>query len=283
MIPENPLLTSFINNNNIVSTCDFISERINVGRIIYEVVRVIDGKPLFFEEHLERFFNSIINTGFVITLSKKSISLRIKALVEVNKLKEGNIRFQLSFVDDIEPIFTAWVTPFIYPKKELYDKGVLLTIMEAERKNPTIKTYNPKLKDKVSSQIFQDDIYEVLLVNNNGMITEGSRSNIFFVKGSTILTPLSTSVLPGITRQKVMDIAKNCGISCSEVDIEYNSIRSFDGAFITGTSPKVLPVKAIYEVSFNPENTTINTIVFEYDIMIANDIDNFSWTHIDDQ
>jgi len=57
MIPETPLLTSFINNNNIVSTCDFIPERINVGRVIYEVVRVIDGKPLFFEEHLERFYN----------------------------------------------------------------------------------------------------------------------------------------------------------------------------------------------------------------------------------
>ena len=283
MIPETPLLTSFINNNNTFSTCDFIPERINVGRIIYEVVRVIDGKPLFFEEHLERFFNSVLNAGFVITLSKKGLVLRINALVEVNKLNEGNIRFQLSFVDNIEPIFTAWVTPFIYPLKELYNKGVMLTIMEAERENPTIKVYNPKLKDKVSSQIFQNDIYEVLLVNNNGMITEGSRSNIFFVKGSTILTPLSTSVLPGITRQKVMDIAKNHGISCSEVDIEYNSIRSFDGAFITGTSPKVLPVKAIDEVSFNPENTTIKKIMFEYDIIITDDINNFSWSHIDNQ
>jgi len=283
MISETPLLTSFINNNNIISTCDFISERINVGRIIYEVVRVIDGKPLFFEEHLERFFNSVINTGFVITLSKKSLSLRINALIETNKLIEGNIRFQLSFVEDVEPIFTAWVTPFIYPNKELYEKGILLTTMESERKNPTIKAYNPKLRDKVSSQVFKNDIYEVLLVSNNGMITEGSRSNIFFVSGSTILTPLSTSVLPGITRQKVMDIARNFGIYCSEVDIEYNSIQSFDGVFITGTSPKVLPVKAIDEVSFNPENATIKKIMFEYDIITTDNIDNFSWPHIDSQ
>jgi len=154
--------------------------------------------------------------------------------------------------------------------------------MQAERKNPTVKVYDQRLKKEVSLQIFHNDIFEVLFVNKKDMITEGSRSNIFFVNGGAVLTPLPTSVLPGITRQKIIEIAKKCNIPCSEIDIEYNSIRSFNGAFITGTSPKVLPVKAIDEVAFNSRNSTIKKIMSEYDTIIAENIDNFSWSHLID-
>jgi len=273
------LLSNFIHNNNIVSTCDFIPERINIGRVIYEVVRVINGTPLFFKEHIDRFFSSIVGAGFDVELSKKNLTLHVKALIEVNKLLKGNIRFQLSFTEESKPIFTAWVNPFHYPEKELYSTGVSLSTILAERKNPNIKMYNPKLAKNVSSQIFKKSIYEVLLINDEGIITEGSRSNVFFIKENTIFTPLSTSVLPGITRQKILDIIEKCGIPYYEIDIKYNSVSSFGSAFITGTSIKALPVNSIDEVNFNPKNTIIKKVMDEYDIIMNEDVEVFSWAH----
>ena len=278
MNPESSLLTNFIYNNDIVSTCDFIPELLNKGKVIYEVLRVIKGVPLFYEEHIERFIDSITNSGLEITLSTKSIALRIKALIESNKLDEGNIRFQLSFVNDEQKIFSAWVTPFFYPGKDLYITGASLTTIFAQRDKPNIKVYNPGLKDDISTRIRKNGIYEVLLVSKDGFITEGSRSNIFFVKDNKIFTPTTSSVLPGITRLKVINISKNSGIDCKKQNINLDSLSSFDGAFITGTSPKVLPVKNIDLVFFNPNNPTIKTIMNEYNSIVKKDIESFSWT-----
>ncbi len=276
MSTESCLLTNFIHNNNIVSSCDFIPERLNRGKVIYEVIRVINGIPLFYQEHIERFINSITNSGLEITLSTKSIALRIKALIESNKLDEGNIRFQFSFTES-KNTFSAWVVPFFYPGEDLYETGASLSTIVAQRENPSIKVYNPRLKNDVSKRIRKNGIYEILLTNKDEFITEGSRSNIFFVKNDSIFTPTTSSVLPGITRRKVIEIVKNSGINCEELNINLDSLSLFDGAFITGTSPKVLPVKNINEVSFAPENPTIKAIMDKYDSLVKEDIDSFSW------
>ncbi len=277
MSTESCLLTNFIHNNNIVSSCDFIPEKLNNGKVIYEVIRVINGVPLFYREHIERFLKSINNSGFEIKLTPKSIALRIKALVESNKLEEGNIRFQISFTDDFENTFSAWVSPFFYPGKDLYKNGASLSTIVAQRQNPNIKALNQNLRGNISAHIRKNNIYEMLLISEDGLITEGSRSNIFFVKNNEIFTPTTSLVLPGITRSKVFCIAKESGINCTETDIYIDSLSLFDGTFITGTSPKVLPVQNINEVSFVPDNPTIKAIIDEYDSLVNEDINSFSW------
>ena len=277
MTPESCLLTNFIYNNNIVSTCDFIPDRLNRGKVIYEVLRVINGIPLFYKEHIQRCTGSLTNSGLKITLSTKSIALRIKALIESNKLEEGNIRFQISFAEGDETIFSAWVTPFFYPGKELYQTGASLSSIVGQRKNPNIKVYNPGLKNDISKRIRKNGIYEILLASTDGLITEGSRSNIFFVKDNSIYTPTTSSVLPGITRLKVIEIAKKSNVNCEELNINLNSLPLYDSAFITGTSPKVLPVKKIDDVFFNPKNITVKTFMKEYNTLVKKDIESFSW------
>lgn len=277
MIPTSCLSTNFILNNTLLSSKAFNADELNKGKVIYEVIRIINGTPLFYQQHVERFFNSVINSGFKITLSKESIAQRIKSLIETNKLKEGNIRFQVNFTKDNKTTFSAWACPFFYPQKELYKSGAILSTIKAQRENPNIKIYNPDLLNNVFSRINKNNIYEILLLNKDGLITEGSRSNIFFVVGNNITTPPLSSVLPGITRLKVIDIAKKTGIECNEVDINYNSLPKFEGAFITGTSPKVLPVAKIDEVIFNPEHSAIISIMNKYNNLVDEDIENFSW------
>lgn len=277
MIPESCLLTYFILNDTIESSCDFIKEKIFTGNVFYEVLRVINSKPLFYNEHIERFMISIESSEHEFTLSRKSITKRIKALILSNKIDEGNIRFQVSFSTNSQPVFSAWVTPYFYPGKQLYMKGASLSTTDAQRKNPNVKIYNPNLKNNISALLKEKGVYEILLINQKGLITEGSRSNIFFIKEKSIFTPLSSSVLPGITRLKVLDIANKLNIDCKEVDIPHNSLESFCAAFVTGTSPKVLPVKNIDKVLYNPSHPIIHDIKNEYKRLVNEDIADFIW------
>ncbi len=269
------LLTYFIRDNDIVSSCDFKPLHINNGVVIYEVIRVISGVPLFYNDHVTRFLNSIKNAGYNTHLTKRQLSLRIKALIDINILSEGNIKFQLCFNSTKPEIFTAWICPFLYPDKQLYLEGVSMTKLFAERINPNIKVFNKDLSLKAASIISNTDAYEILLVDKSGYVTEGSRSNIFFIKDDEIFTPKVSSVLPGITRLKVIKASNNANIICNEVKIKAISISEYQGAFITGTSLKVLPVKNIDNTYFSPGTSTIKLIMTEFENICNKDIASF--------
>jgi len=278
---ETCLLTNYIYNNSVVSCCDFIPDHHNKGIIIYEVIRVINSTPLFYHNHVERFYNSVSSSRFSIDLSKRSITLRIKTLIEINKLVDGNIKFQINFTDNNQPNFSAWICPYYYPSKEMYTTGVKTVTISAQRNNPNIKVYNDKLKNITSSAITNNDVYEVLLVNNNGFITEGSRTNVFFVSGNIVFTPNASSILPGVTRQKVIEILLENDFTCKETDIHINSISKFKGAFLTGTSPKILPIVSINNNNFNPKHSSIKAIIDKYDRTVQKDINQFTWNMYD--
>lgn len=272
------LLTNFIRDNNVVSCCDFIPEQLNEGKVIYEVVRVIGGVPLFFNEHIKRFDNSVQNSGFELSLSNSTLSLRIKTLIEINKLIDGNIKFQFCFKSDNSEVFSAWVCPFFYPSSELYTAGISMVTLDAQRNNPNVKAYNNKLAGTVKAVLKNRDVYEVLLINKDGYITEGSRSNVFFVKDDSVYTPKVSSVLPGVTRQKVIEASHNIGVNCNETNLQIDSISEFQGAFITGTSPKVLPAMRINNTNYNPLHPTIKKIIDEYDRIVEKNIQAFLWS-----
>ncbi len=278
MIPTSCLSTNFILNNKFVSCKAFNAEKLNEGKVIYEVIRIIKGTPLYYQQHVERFYNSVVHSGFKINISTESLAQRVKSLIEQNKLTEGNIRFQVSFDNNNKTTFSAWACPFFYPQKELYIIGASLSTLVAQRNNPNVKIFNPDLINIAFSQINKNNNYEVLYLNKDGVITECSRSNIFFVLGNKIITPTLSSVLPGITRLKAIEIAKDSDIDCVEESINYKSLQLFDGAFITGTSPKVLPVSKIDELIFNPKHPTIIRIMNEYNNLVDEDIETFSWS-----
>ncbi len=278
MILTSCLSKNFILKDKIQSSNNFQPKVLNQGTVVYEVIRVIDGSLLFYQQHIDRFYNSLTKSGFKTIISKKNLASRLKLLLETNKLKEGNIRFQVDFTNDNKATFSAWACQYFYPQKELYKRGASLSTLMAQRVNPNIKIYNPNLIRKALSHINKKEIYEVLYLNNNGIITECSRSNIFFVLGNKITTPTLSSVLPGITRLKVIEIAKDLNIICREENINFNSLQLFDGAFITGTSPMVLPVSKIDEITFDPEYPTISRIMQIYNKMVIRDIESFSWS-----
>ena len=150
----------------------------------------------------------------------------------------------------------------------MYVDGAKCGILRAERENPNAKVFQTSVRQKANKLISENDFYEVLLVDSLGRITEGSRSNVFFVKENQIITPLGNAVLLGITRQKTIQLAQSLGIDFLEKEVFFNELSTFDALFVTGTSPKILPVRQVGETLFNPQNKILQTLMNGYNTLI---------------
>jgi branched-chain amino acid aminotransferase len=235
-------------------------------KIIYEVLRVVNGKAIFLENHLKRMKNSFELIGEIFTLSYEEIIIKIDELIRNENKLCGNIKITYDiYIKDIKIFFID----HSYPSIEMYQNGVETILYFGERENPNAKIINDDFREKVNKEIKYKNVYEAILVDNNGYITEGSRSNIFMVKDNKLLTSHIKSVLPGVTRGEIIKLAEKFGIDIKEVEYNYLDIEKLDGMFISGTSPKVLPIKQVNNIKFHVNNSIIRKLMLEYDNQVA--------------
>jgi len=240
---------------------------------VYEVIRVIDGIPLFLEDHFKRLEGSIKIQGLILQMAFPAFKQNITELIRVNRKMEGNIKFIYAVAyGNIHWAFSF--IPHSYPTSEEYQLGVMADLLFAERQNPNAKVIQAGIRDEANQMISGRKLYEVLLVDRDGLITEGSRSNVFFVKSDVFYTAPSSMILEGITRQKVLVCLNELGFSIVEKAVSVHEIGQFDAAFLTGTSPKVLPVSAIGEQMFDVQNKAIIRLMDSYNQMIQDYIRN---------
>lgn len=199
-------------------------------------------------------------------------------LISQNKLSIGNIRFQI-IVSDSTNMFFAWIVPHKYPSRELYEMGVKTETINIERINPNIKAFDSKLKDQLDEIRKQNNLYELLLIDGNMNVTEGSKSNIFFIKGTTLYSPPLNQVLPGITRKMIIKIAKENDIEFVEKVIKLNDLNSFASVFLSGTSPKILPINRINNHTYQTKNDIMSLISKSYNKTLDEYVTSFKWSN----
>ena len=234
---------------------------------IYEVVRTDGGIPLFLEDHIERLQKSFVVAGKKVKIDAETLKDEIITLIRLNEIRDGLIRIVYCFNGESADVllFNSRVK---FPSREDYEKGVICELMHAERKEPEAKVYIPSVREKANKIIHSREIYEVLLVNSENRITEGSRSNVFFIKSNVITTAPDAEVLHGITRKKVIGIIGKLGIPLRYGLTSTEQLQEAEAVFITGTTPKVLPVRKIGNNKFNPRHPLISQILEEYNMMI---------------
>jgi branched-chain amino acid aminotransferase len=165
-----------------------------------------------------------------------------------------------------------WAYFFIshsYPSEQEYLEGVSTDLLLVERKNPNSKIVQKSIREMADQLIADQKLYEVLLVDRDGKITEGSRSNVFFVKDEVFFTAPPSKVLVGITRQKVVECLKELGFEVIEKCVTTKEINSYDAVFLTGTSPKVLPVRSIGTIKYNTQLICLKRLMDCYENRIA--------------
>lgn len=274
---ETALLNYFVFDNALRSTCDFNTNSLEQGISIYEVVRVENVVPLFLESHLSRFYESARLEGKAINLSQTEVKLGLKALIVENKLVFGNIKFLLQWDTSGAQRFLAWVMPFFYPSPEQYQSGVIVDVMQAERPNPNSKKALYELTAKADALIHERKCFEVVYLSKKGWITEGSRSNIFFIEGQQLVTPDLSMVLSGVTRAGVIQLANQNHLSVVEKKIDFTNLDKYSACFLTGTSPKILPVVSLHGLVFNVHHPIVRLIMAGYDRLCEKEQNKFVW------
>lgn len=263
-----PINDFFVFNGNVKHVSEFIPSENEGG--IYEVLRIVAGVPLFLEGHFKRFFNSAKIAGRAVAYSEPQIREFVKILIRKNEVEIGNVL--VSCKTNLKIFFIG----HNYPSDTMYQEGVECGILRAEREKPNAKVFQTPVREMANEMISKYGFYEVVLVDNSNRITEGSRSNLFFVKGNQIITSPGNNVLLGITRQKTIEIVQSLGFDFIEKEVLQDELNTFDAVFITGTSPKILPVKQIGEIIFNPQNIILQTLITNFDKLIISYINQFS-------
>ncbi len=236
---------------------------------IYEVIRIIDGVPLYLEEHLNRLRKSAELIDLKIDKTDRELINEMKKLIEINNVYNLNIKILCSGDEkSIKDIYLYFIKSF-YPPKSMYEEGIDTMLYKTERENPNAKTFNGQLRQTINVQLKERNAFEALLVDHNDQITEGSRSNVFFVKDKSLYTSPANKVLLGVTRTKIMELSRLNNIDIIEKEIALSDLSKYDGAFITGTSTGVLPIKNIDKIEISsPKNDIIIKVmgIYEKDI-----------------
>jgi branched-chain amino acid aminotransferase len=256
-------------NDEILSVEYLLNEKLMTpDDSIYEVIRIIDEVPLFLEDHYKRLINSLNMMNIIGIISMNELRKKIKDLIFVNKMKNCNIKLIVNHLDNALN-YLVYVCKSCYPNEKEILEGIKVDLIYLERNNPNSKVLNIEYKDKVAKHIKDNWVFEVLLVNDKNKITEGSRSNVFFVKDKKIITAPGEFILKGVTRKHVLKACEESGIDIIEMPLGAEELSGMDAAFLSGTSIKVLPISKIGDVYYRSSyNETVGAVGKRYDKII---------------
>lgn len=232
--------------------------------VIYEIIRVIDGVAIFLEDHISRFITSAEILSIPIDTCKDNIHQWVVDYITQCSIETGNLKFAYFYHQDKQPTFLVYATKFAYPPAELYTTGIKTDLLNAERLHPNAKDEQP-VRAIANTFIAEHSLYEALLVNADGTITEGSKSNFFAQLGNRFITAPGETVLKGITRKYVIQAIEECGFVLEERLLNTEELASATGAFISGTSPKILPIATIGDISFRVPTGEILLLIKQYE------------------
>ncbi len=264
----------YFRNNNQTESVNFNNSFINGPDYVYEVFRVIEGIPLFIEDHFERLQHTCILADYPLNLEFADFKNIVAELIKQNHLAEGNIKVVMRKLPQGDFDFLIYINEHQYPSAEQFEKGVDLALFRGIRYTPNAKIMDVILRTENNLLKANKGVYETLLVDEKGCITEGSRSNVFFIRNDRLITPPVEDVLPGVTRKNIITVCANAGIEVVEERVLARSVIIMEGVFISGTSRKVLPVKSIDGVEFDAAHPMIVRIKSLFNQRVADYLSN---------
>lgn len=257
-------------DNALVNVSDLAVQR---GYGIFDFFKTIDGKPVFLEDHLDRFFRSALLMRLELKQSRDKIRNKILRLIGSNNLNDSGIKLILTggFSADgfniAEPNLIISQQVFQIPRT-MSEKGICILTHEYQRQFSNAKTLDylqaiwlqPILKEKKA-----DDV----LYYSNGLIRECPRANIFIVtKDQKVLTPES-GMLKGVTRKHILEMSGARYITEAR-DVSLEELRNAGEVFITSTTKNILPVVQVdgYVIGDGNPGEVSRTLAKEYNRII---------------
>ena len=229
---------------------------------VYENIRVANSVPLFLGEHLERLTNSADMLGlehpFGVTI-QESVDLLVK------KIGSGTYNLKILLIGGGEPLLYIIPLNPHFPDKKLYRDGVALVTYAYERPFPHAKSLNMLQSYLAYKKAKEAGAYDALLTNKGNCITEGTRTNFFTIKERTLYSASEKDILLGVTRAAVLGVALATGFELEEAEIRPENLAGCDGAFITSTSSKILPVRSVDHMQLKEAPAALRELMAAFD------------------
>jgi branched-chain amino acid aminotransferase len=227
------------------------------GDGVFEGMRSYSGKVFRHRDHLDRLWDSAQAICLEIPMSKDELEQAVNDTLAANKITDGYIRLLITRGAGelgLDPAKTSNPQVIIitdriqlYPD-ELYEQGLEIVTVSTIRNHPAalsprIKSLNYLNNILAKMEGIKAGCPEALMLNHKGEVAECSGDNIFIVKKGELLTPPpSAGILEGITRQAVIDIARDAGIPVHEKDMTRHDVFVADECFLTGSAAEVIAV-----------------------------------------
>jgi branched-chain amino acid aminotransferase len=242
-----------------------LTHSLHYGLAVFEGIRCYlchDGKSAVFRlrEHVDRLFDSAQIGDIKIPYSKKEISEACKETLRVNQLREGYIR-PLVFIGQgvmgvypgDNPIQVAIITWSwgAYLGEGALEKGIRVKVSSYTRHHVNVMMTKAKIcGNYVNSVLAKREVTkmgydEALMLDTEGYVSEASGENIFMVKNGVLKTTPLTSILSGITRDSVIQIAKAKKITLLEERFTRDELYTAQEAFFTGTAAELTPIREV--------------------------------------
>lgn len=236
-------------NQTGMSLNDLLIQR---GYGIFDYLRVVNNKPLFVEDHLDRLYQSAAIMHMEVPQSKESILKIVLELVAKNDMPYSGLKLIVSGGDSSDgyslekPRLTIIQQPLPVPSNSFSVNPFILMSHPFQRQLPQVKTTDYLMAIYLQPKLKAFGGHDILYTND-GMLRECPRSNFFLIsEQGNIVTP-KDDILKGITRKNILASARENGIEVEERPIALEEIKTAKGAFIASSTKRIIPISKIDE------------------------------------
>jgi branched-chain amino acid aminotransferase len=216
------------------------------GFAAFDFLRIYNGKPFCFEDHMKRFNNTCNLMGIKNKYSNKKIKEILDQLIKKNKQKDYQVRFVLTGgetkngLEPSTPVFFILFEKFADLSHLLYKKGAKLITYSHQRVLADAKNSNYMQAVLLQKRRYKEKAVEILYIHQDKVL-EASTSNIFIIKKGVLYTP-KENILKGITRKVIIQIANRLKYKVVEKEITLKELYGADEVFLSATNKKILPI-----------------------------------------
>lgn len=221
------------------------------GDAVYEVIRLYGGKLWMFDRHMSRLATGLKSLR-IEGVDLDALGKRIEATVKNSGEREALVYIQVTrgeakrthhYPEKIAPNQLVYVEHFDDPRT-MRETGVpVISINDFRWQRNDLKVTSLIANCMAAQTAHENGCIEVVQIGSDGYVTEGSHTSIFAVKdGKILVSPSSSKVLPGITKQQILELSAAAGIGIHETRVKKSELKDVDEMFLTGTPEEIVPI-----------------------------------------
>ncbi|GAA3411700.1 aminodeoxychorismate lyase [Paenibacillus hodogayensis] len=236
------------------------------GLGLFETFRTYGGRPFLLEEHLRRLVSGCEELGIAYKPDLPRLKALVVRLLSDNRLADGYIRLSVSAGEDMlglpagdydKPNVIVYVKALPPRDEAAYREGKPIQLLRLRRNSPEgdvrFKSFHYMNNIMAKREMRRYDWTagaEGIFLDCSGHVAEGIVSNLFWTSGQTLYTPdLATGILPGITRDWVIGLARSEGIEVREGFYGWEELIRAEEVFLTNSVQEIVPVRCAFDIA----------------------------------